>query len=169
MSAGGAAIRPHLASDLAAAVESAARQASHSGRPQWVSGSLRVAGCDGLALFALPDAAERFFWERPSEACQIAALGVAHAIETRGPSRFADAARAARELAGDFHLVAEQDGAEAQPFLVGGFAFGDERPETPEFLRDAPEMRGCAGAASQAPTRSRIPTASEQISSELPP
>jgi len=138
VSAGATAIRPHLASDLAAAVANATRQASRSGRPQWVSGSLRVAGCDGLAFFALPDAAERFFWERPSEACQIAALGVAHAIETQGPSRFTDAAHAARELAGDFHLVAGQDGAEAQPFLVGGFAFGDERPEAPEWAAFPP-------------------------------
>jgi isochorismate synthase len=103
-----------------------------------VSGSLRVAACDGLALLARPDAAERFFWERPAEACQIAALGAAHAIETRGPNRFADAARAARELAGDLHLVAGQDGGEAEPFLVGGFAFGDERPAAPEWAAFPP-------------------------------
>ena len=56
MNAGAARIRPNLASDLAGAVASATRQASRSGRPQWVSVSLRVAACDGLALFARPDA-----------------------------------------------------------------------------------------------------------------
>jgi isochorismate synthase len=138
VNAGGARIRPNLASDLTGAVASATRRASHSGRPQWVSGSLGVAACDGLALFARSDAAERFFWERPSEASQIAALGAARAIETRGPSRFADAARAARELAGDVHLVAGQEGTDAQPFLVGGFAFGDERPQAPEWAAFPP-------------------------------
>jgi isochorismate synthase len=124
---------PHLHPDLASAVTSAARQAARIGRPQWVSGSLHVAACDGLGLFARPDAAERFFWEQPAEACQIVAHGAAHALETRGASRFADAARAARELAGDLHLVAEEGGAETQPFLVGGFAFDDEPTAAPEW------------------------------------
>jgi isochorismate synthase len=134
VSAGGPRVHP----DLASAVTSGTRQASHSGRPQWVSCSLRVAACDGLALFARPDAAERFFWERRAQAYQIAALGAAHAIETRGASRFADAAGAARELAGDLHLVAGEGRAEAEPFLVGGFAFGDEPTAAPEWAAFPP-------------------------------
>jgi isochorismate synthase len=124
--------------DLANAVTSAAEQASRRARPQWVSGSLRVADCDGLALFARSDAAERFFWERPAEAHQIAALGAEREIETRGASRFADAARAARELSSDLHLVAAEDGVGAQPFLVGGFAFGDEGSAATEWAAFPP-------------------------------
>lgn len=82
---------------------------------------------DLLEVFAASDAQDRFYWERPDRGEAILGLGAAARIESRGESRFADAARGLRELR-DL-LRGEGDAPPwAGPLLVGGFAFDSAGP-----------------------------------------
>ena len=87
---------------------------------------------------------DRFFcFEQPDrDGFALATLGTAATIEHGGPKRFAEAARAVRELgrrtlAGD---PAEDVRAPAQagPALVGGFAFAPDGGSTPQWSSLAP-------------------------------
>ena len=80
------------------------------------------------APLALPDlldafaanTADAFYWEQPAQDIAILGLGAADAIEPRGDTRFADAARWWRDTAA---AAVAAPGFEAQPFAAGGFAF----------------------------------------------
>lgn len=85
---------------------------------------------DLLELFALSDEDRRFYWERPDRGEAILALGAAARIESRGESRFDDAAaevRGIRERLGGPRGDGDAP-AWAGPLLVGGFAFDFAAP-----------------------------------------
>jgi isochorismate synthase len=82
---------------------------------------------DLLEIFAVSDEHERFYWERPDREEAVLALGAAARIESRGESRFDDAARGLREIGA--RIRREGDAPPwAGPLLVGGFAFDFDAP-----------------------------------------
>ncbi len=86
-----------------------------------------IAPRDLLELFAVSDEDERFYWERPDCGEAILALGAVARIESRGESRFGDAAGGLREIRA---LLRKEGDAPpwAGPLLVGGFAFDFDAP-----------------------------------------
>jgi isochorismate synthase len=88
------------------------------------------AACDPLGVFAAAAEEERFFWSLPAQRLALAAHGAAACVESAGPRRFADAAAGARALFASLRSGSAPHAAavprEADPVLVGGFAFADE-------------------------------------------
>ena len=111
-------------SDLDRALAQASAAASRDGRPHWVAVRRAVPTHDPLRLFEA-GSADRFFWERPAQGVALATSGAALTVETRGPRRFSDAARAARACFALLHLCGDEAPPLAGPLLVGGFAFAD--------------------------------------------
>jgi isochorismate synthase len=111
-------------SDLDRALAEASAAAGRDARPHWVAVRSTVPTHDPLRRFEA-GGTERFFWERPAQDIAIAGAGAALSIETHGPQRFADAARAARACFDALHLCGDAAPPLAGPLLVGGFAFAD--------------------------------------------
>ena len=107
---------------VAAAVE----RARESGHRQWVAQRTSFPARAVRDALGGADHAERFYWERPLDDRLCVGLGAAASIETRGASRFADAAAAARDLFTRVHVIGDDAPAGAGPLLVGGFGFADE-------------------------------------------
>jgi salicylate biosynthesis isochorismate synthase/menaquinone-specific isochorismate synthase len=140
---------------LAPGIEKAAGR----GRRTLVSATVPLeADVDPCAVaFASRLASDRWFcWEQPDRGFALAALGVAHEAVSRGPERFADAARQCFAATGDA-IVFEPGGlpAGAGPVWTGGFAFEPEGGSSPAWsslapaLLTLPELSICAagGAA----------------------
>jgi len=115
------------------AVAAAAAAAARDGVPQFSALRIRVAPHDALAVLAGADGAGRFYWERPEAKRSLAALGAAHAIEARGPERFREASRAAREVFAALHLAGAEGSRRSGAQLVGGFAFADAPSKAPQW------------------------------------
>jgi isochorismate synthase len=111
-------------SDLERALAQASAAANRDGRPHWVAVQSAVPPHDPLRTFEA-GGAERFFWERPAQGVALATSGAALTIETHGPRRFEDAARAARACFAALHVCGDAAPPLAGPLLVGGFAFAD--------------------------------------------
>jgi salicylate biosynthesis isochorismate synthase/menaquinone-specific isochorismate synthase len=80
-----------------------------------------------------------FCWEQPDREFALAALGVAHAVVSRGHGRFEDTARECLRL-GEGAVVEEPVGlpAGAGPVWTGGFAFDAGGAESPPWSSFAP-------------------------------
>jgi isochorismate synthase len=115
-------------SDLDRTLAEASAAANREGRPHWVAARNAVPARDPLRLFEA-GGAERFFWERPAQGIALATSGAALVIETHGPRRLEDAARAARACFAALHLCGDAAPPPAGPLLVGGFAFADAAPD----------------------------------------
>jgi isochorismate synthase len=113
-----AALRRHLAATRAEAHRLAAPLLAAFHAP--VSAAL-----DPLALLAAAAPGERFAFEAPARARMLVTSGDAGSIESAGPTRFGDAARAARALFERVRIGGPPAAAPAGPVLVGGFAFAD--------------------------------------------
>jgi salicylate biosynthesis isochorismate synthase/menaquinone-specific isochorismate synthase len=92
-------------------------------------------------VLAARRADDRFFClEQPErDGFALATLGTTALLEARGPARFAELARAQRELAQ--RVFAGEPGSDpvgAGPLLVGGFAFAPEGGSAPEWRSLAP-------------------------------
>lgn len=111
-------------SDLDRALAEASAAANRDGQPHWVAVRSAAPTRDPLRLFEA-GGADRFFWERPAQGVALATSGAALTIETHGPRRFSDAARAARARFAALHLCGDAAPPLAGPLLVGGFAFAD--------------------------------------------
>ncbi len=100
-----------------------------------------LAGQDALALFEAATGCERFYWERAAASHLAVGLGAVRVIEVRGPDRFREASRRARELFDRIELletaktrrVGDGPPLGAGPLLVGGFAFAPDGRESPEW------------------------------------
>ena len=66
---------PKRCAELEAAAQAALDAADRTGEPQWVALQAEIAHCDALAAFAISEAEDRFYWERPVDARSIAAFG----------------------------------------------------------------------------------------------
>jgi isochorismate synthase len=96
------------------------------------------------AALAARRADDRFFClEQPDrDGFALAGIGAAALVEARGPSRFAEAARRARELGR--RTFADDPAADparpsaAGPVFAGGFAFADDGGSSPEWSTLAP-------------------------------
>jgi isochorismate synthase len=102
----------------------ASAAASRDAQPHWVAVQRALPARDPLQLFEAAGA-ERFFWERPAQGIALATSGAAQVIETHGPRRFEEAARAARACFAALHPCGDPGPSLAGPLLVGGFAFAD--------------------------------------------
>jgi isochorismate synthase len=122
---------------LRARCERAVRRARRTGREVLLAFTVPVApDVDPSAtVFASRRAGEPWFcFEQPDRSgAALAALGCVRRIAGSGPARFADAARAWRELAG----AAEADAPDGPPgaglVAVGGFAFADDGGTAPHW------------------------------------
>jgi isochorismate synthase len=122
---------------LRARCERAVRRARRTGREVLVALTVRVApDVDPSAtVFASRRSGEPWFcFEQPDRSgAALAALGCVRRIAGSGPARFADAARAWRELAG----AAEADAPDGPPgaglVAVGAFAFADDGGAAPHW------------------------------------
>jgi isochorismate synthase len=122
---------------LRAGCQRAVRRARRTGREVLLAFTVPVApDVDPSAtVFASRRAGEPWFcFEQPDRSgAALAALGCVRRIAGSGPARFADAARAWRELAG----AAEADAPDGPPgaglVAVGGFAFGDDGGGAPHW------------------------------------
>jgi isochorismate synthase len=132
-------VSEHVA-QLRALVRRAADAAARTRRTQWVALRAPAHVRDPLAAFERARDADRFFFERPSEARSVAAFGAVHVIEARGAQRFAAADRAARELFRNLHVGGDGSDPADGPLLVGGFAFADA-PSSSTPWRDFPPAR----------------------------
>jgi salicylate biosynthesis isochorismate synthase/menaquinone-specific isochorismate synthase len=95
------------------------------------------------AIFASRLAGDRWFcWEHPDrDGFALAALGSAHEVVSRGPSRFGDLLAACAEVAHG-RLSEGPDGlpAGAGPIWVGGFAFGPDGGRSPQWSSFPPAL-----------------------------
>jgi isochorismate synthase len=112
-------------SDLGRTLAEASTAANRDGQPHWVAVQSAVPTHDPLRLFEA-GGVERFFWECPAQGVALAASGAALIVETQGPRRFSDAARAARACFAALHPCGDAAPLLAGPLLVGGFAFADD-------------------------------------------
>ncbi len=114
-------------------LQQAARRARRNGRAVVVSVSQPVSAPDAIDLFDLgrwltPD---RYLWAQPGETFALVGLGIAHAIEGVGASRFRQAVAAWRHLLTGALVEGPRGLPGVGPLLLGGFAFDTQRPATP--------------------------------------
>ncbi len=83
--------------------EHACAEASRRRRPVLLAFTREIEPLDAVALYSRATVAghDATYWEQPSRGTVVATAGAARRIETHGAGRFADAAAAWRELAGD--------------------------------------------------------------------
>ncbi len=123
--------------DLEVAVEHAAGRRMSVGPEQgalW-SATVRAIDVDAIALFAAARELdlEAALWLRPSDGTALVGIGRAWAVEPVGPTRFADAARAWRNLhagadSGDDGPPSGDLPRGAGPVLLGGLGFTGREP-----------------------------------------
>ena len=118
-------------------IEAAVAAAGRAGRPVLASITVAAPGVDPApAAFASRRAGDRWFcFEQPDrDGFALAGIGVAARVQARGAARFAEAARACRELARDA-ACGDLGGlpAGAGPVFTGGFAFADDGGTSPEW------------------------------------
>jgi isochorismate synthase len=127
------AVRPALL----ARCERAVRRARRAGREVLVAHTVRVGAevdPSSVAFASRGDGEPWFCFEQPDRhAAALAALGCVRRIEATGPKRFAEVARAWRELAGEAEAGAPDGPPGAGPVAVGGFAFADEGGAAPHW------------------------------------
>jgi salicylate biosynthesis isochorismate synthase/menaquinone-specific isochorismate synthase len=128
-------------------------RAAGRSRRTLVSATVAIGEADPCAIaFSSRLASDRWFcWEQPDRGFALAALGAAQEVDSRGPRRFADIARATSAVAGEA-IVSSPPGlpAGAGPVWTGGFAFDPEGGSSAEWssLEPAamvlPELSICA-------------------------
>ena len=131
---GGAEPSPERMADAAA---EAVRLARATGEMTILSCSFAAESAGDLVDFVAHRACgeESFFWERPSDAVGVAALGTLATVSANGPGRFVAMANGCREWRS--RVVSVTD---IPPLFVGGFAFADERNDTGVWA-DVPAAR----------------------------
>ncbi len=105
---------------------------------RWIVEAVPCHGADPLALFAAAREHEGFFWSRASHG--VATTGALHAIESRGPQRFADAASELQSLLSSIEERADASVEAPRPLLVGGFGF-DAEPASDPIWAGFPALR----------------------------
>ena len=90
---------------------------------------------DLLALASACQGIPVFYWERPSRAFAMVALGALREIRAAGPERFAHASAAAGALLSSIEIDGRNGAC-----VVGGFGFSDRDPTRAEW-RDFPAAR----------------------------
>jgi isochorismate synthase len=112
------------------AAGTAIARARDEARPQWVALSAPGSGPrDVLAAFAGAQDDDRFYWANPGDGLAFAALGAVATREVGGADRFERAGAFARSV---FERVTGAHDPYG-PWLVGGFAFEDASPTSPEW------------------------------------
>jgi salicylate biosynthesis isochorismate synthase len=133
---------------LARRVETAVRGARRAGdrAAAAITVPLRAELDVSAVVLAARRPGDRFYcFEQPDrDGFALAALGAAAVVEARGPDRFVEAARRARELGGRTFADDPADDphrpAAAGPVFVGGFAFAPDGGATPEWSSLAPGL-----------------------------
>jgi isochorismate synthase len=120
-------------STLGAALRRGQQRARQTGRPLVVSVSEPIAPLEVIDLFerARPLVAERFLWSQPGGDYALVGLGIAHALEAVGASRFRQTANAWRHLLSGAIVEGPRGLPGTGPLLLGGFAFEAQRPTSP--------------------------------------
>jgi isochorismate synthase len=110
--------------------EVARRRAGRLGRPVLVSVTTELRPRDPLALFArgVGVTHNRLFWSRPADGLAVAGLGAAWSCAADGPTRFARAAAAWRDLIAHAEIAADPSLPFSGPMAAAGFAFDPARP-----------------------------------------
>ncbi len=115
------------------------RRAERRGQAILVSATTAVPRCDALSFYERGASLvrARVFWSSPNAERTVAGVGEAATLTVGGPSRFADAAIAWRNLTDGMLVDAETDALASGPVALGGFAFDPLRPTT-ELWRGYP-------------------------------
>jgi isochorismate synthase len=114
---------PALDGRLNRTLREASEKSRRDGRPVLVSVTEPVRSGDPMALFgATADAcADRLLWSQPDSGFALAGIGAAYVIETSGPRRFSETARAWNALCSA--ALIDSPNPACGPLLMGGFSF----------------------------------------------
>lgn len=129
--------------DLLRLLDRAYAQAVLTGRTVLASRIERVADIDPLRFFsgAAEIAADRFFWQQPSQGFALVGVGDAWTTSSAGSDRFTQTAADWRELlSGSLIERDDETPRGVGPLLFGGFAFDPVRPAS-DLWYDFPDAR----------------------------
>lgn len=131
---------PSLPPELRGELARCARAAVERGELAALCVELEAHPAAALAAFeAFASAAgERFYFEQPSEARAIAAIGAVESIEAKGSDRLERASALARELFARVHVASLSPSRALAPLIVGGFAFESATSGSREWSAYAP-------------------------------
>lgn len=117
---------PTWTARLSQSLLKAGREAALRGDSVPISVTVAIPYVDPLSVFERAAGEDRAFWEQPSEALSMAAVGAAQQFTARGSDRFAEIDADWQRLI-QSTIIEAPEGAPAGPIALGGFSFDQKR------------------------------------------